>query len=72
MAEALKAVIDFFMAEVGTHRVAAIHDTANPSSGKVMAKAGMKFEGVIRQSGRNNQGIVDLAYYSILKSEWAE
>ena len=32
----------------------------------------MTFEGVIRQSGRNNQGIVDLAYYSILRSEWAE
>ena len=72
MAEALKAVIDFFMAEVGTNRVYARHDTGNPNSGKVMAKAGMTFEGVIRQSGRNNQGIVDLAYYSILRSEWAE
>ena len=72
MAEALKAVIDFFMAEVGANRVYARHDTANPNSGKVMAKAGMKFEGIIRQSGRNNQGIVDLAYYSILRSEWAE
>ena len=70
MAEALKAVIDFFMAEVGANRVYARHDTANPNSGKVMTKAGMKFEGILRQSGRNNQGIVDLAYYSILKSEW--
>ena len=72
MAEALKAVIDFFVAEVGTKRVYARHDTANPNSGKVMAKAGMTFEGVLRQSGRNNQGIVDLAYYSILKREWSE
>ena len=72
MAEALKAVIDFFMAEVGTNRVYARHDTANPNSGRVMVKAGMKFEGVLRQSGRNNQGIVDLAWYSILRSEWAE
>ena len=72
MAEALKAVIDFFMAEVGTNRVYARHDTANPNSGRVMKKAGMTFEGVIRQSGRNNQGIVDLAYYSILRSEWVE
>ena len=72
MAEALKAVIDFFMAEVGANRVYARHDTANPNSGKVMAKAGMKFEGILRQSGRNNQGIVDLAYYSILRSEWSK
>lgn len=72
MAEALKAVIDFFMAEVSTNRVCAFHDTANPNSGRVMAKAGMKFEGVLRQSDRNNQGIVDLACYSILKSEWFE
>ena len=71
MAEALKAVIDFFMAEVGANRIYARHDTANPNSGRVMKKAGMTFEGVLRQSGRNNQGIVDLAYYSILRSEWA-
>ena len=72
MAEALKAVIDFFMAEVGTNRVYARHDTANPNSGRVMVKAGMKFEAVLRQSGRNNQGIVDLACYSILRSEWSK
>ena len=70
MAEALKAVIEFFMAEVGTNRICAGHDTANPNSGKVMTKAGMKYEGVLRQSARNNQGIVDVASYSILKSEW--
>ena len=72
MAEALKAVIDIFMAEVGTNRVYARHDTANPNSGKVMAKAGMNYEGILRQSGKNNQGIVDLAYYSILRSEWSK
>ena len=72
MAEALKAVIDFFMAEVGANRVYARHDTANPNSGRVLVKAGMKFEAVLRQSGRNNQGIVDLAYYSILRSEWSK
>ena len=35
-----------------------------------MEKAGMSYEGTLRQSGRNNQGIVDLAHYSILKTEW--
>ena len=70
MAEALTAVIDFFMEQVGTNRILARHDTNNPNSGKVMKRAGMSYEGTLRQSGRNNQGIVDLAYYSILKTEW--
>ena len=72
MAEALKAVIDFFMSEVGTNRVFARHDTANPNSGRVMEKAGMKFEGILRRSALNNQGIVDSACYSILADEWRE
>ena len=70
MAEALEAVIDFFMEQVGTNRVSARHDANNPNSGKVMKKAGMSYEGTLRQAARNNQGIVDLACYSILKTEW--
>ena len=37
--------------------------------GRVMQKIGMKYEGTLRQSNRNNQGIVDSARYSILRSE---
>ena len=44
-------------------------DVNNPNSGRVMQKAGMKFEGILRQSGRNNQGIVDMAHYSIIKAD---
>ena len=70
MTEALKAVVDYFIGEVGMNRVCARHDVSNIGSGRVMQKAGMTYEGTLRQSGRNNQGIVDLAYYSILKEEW--
>lgn len=56
--------------EVGANRVCAKHDTNNPNSGKVMEKAGMKYEGTLRQCARNNQGIVDCAVYSILKEEY--
>lgn len=42
----------------------------NPNSGRVMQKIGMKYEGTLRQSGKNNQGIVDMAHYSVLKEEW--
>ena len=33
---------------------------------------GMKFEGTLRQSDHNNQGICDASYYGILRSEWEE
>ena len=70
--EAVKAVIDFFFNEVGANRIAARHDINNPNSGKVMKKAGMKYEGTLRQCDRNNQGIVDCAVYSIVRSEYGE
>ena len=31
----------------------------------------MTKDGVLRQGGRNNRGIVDTAVYSILREEWA-
>ena len=72
IAEAGKALISFFFEEVGVNRVYAKHATGNPNSGKAMQKMGMKYEGIIRQSGKCNQGIVDEVYYSILKNEYFE
>ena len=68
--EAMKEVMNFFFEEVGVNRIEAWHDTKNPNSGKVMMKCGMKYEGTMRSSDRNNQGICDAAYYALLKSEW--
>ena len=69
MSEALGAVIDFFLIEVGANRVEACHDPHNPHSGAVMAKCGMSFEGIQRQAGINNQGLCDLSWYGILASD---
>lgn len=69
MSEALIKVIGFLFETTDVNRIEAEHDTKNPNSGKVMAKAGMTFEGVLREAGYNNQGIVDVAYYSILRSD---
>ena len=66
--EALTEVIRFFMNEVGAGRVAACHDSNNPNSGKVMAAAGMEYEGTLRMADRNNQGICDAVYYAKVKS----
>ena len=70
MTEAVKAVIAYLIEEVGMNRVEARHDVNNPGSGRVMQKAGMTFEGVLRQASRNNTGLCDLAVYSILAEEY--
>lgn len=67
--EALKAVMNFFFDEVGANRVEARHDPRNPHSGMVMQKCGMTYEGTMRSSDRNNQGVCDMCWYAILKSE---
>lgn len=67
--EALKAVIDHLFDEVGMKRIESRHDPRNPNSGAVMKKCGMKYEGTLRRSDWNNQGICDAAYYSILSDE---
>lgn len=68
--EALKALISFFFDEVGLNCVNACHDANNPRSGRVMQKCGMKQEGIWRMGGKNNQGICDEVWYSILKEEY--
>ncbi len=68
--EALTAVIDFLFENTDVNRIEAIHDINNPNSGKVMKKCGMIFEGTHRQGSRNNTGLCDVNYYSILRNEW--
>lgn len=69
MSETLKAVMDFLFDEVGYHRVEAMHDPNNPNSGGVMKKCGMRYEGTLRMSDRNNLGICDACYYGLLANE---
>ena len=69
MPEAARAVLDYLFDEVGFNRVMAKHDVNNPKSGRAMQKIGMRYEGTQRQAGRNNQGLVDIALYAILKSD---
>lgn len=70
MSEALHAIIDFLFEEVGYECIQSRHDPRNKHSGEVMLKCGMTYEGTLRHSDWNNQGIVDACYYSILKSEY--
>lgn len=72
VAEALKKVIYYLFDVVNANRIEAGYDSNNPNSGRVMEKVGMKKEGVLRQAGRNNQGLFDLVFCSILRHEWLE
>lgn len=69
MPEALRVVMNYLFDEALINRIAAIHDVNNPKSGRVMQKAGMLKEGVLRQAGRNNQGVCDLVCYAALRSD---
>lgn len=67
--EALQAVITFLFDEVGMQRIESRHDPRNSNSGAVMKKCGMQYEGTMRNSDWNNQGICDASYYAVLSEE---
>ena len=69
MPEALRAVIDYLFDVVGANRIAACHDVNNPRSGRVMDKAGMKPEGILRGAGKNNRGICDEAWHAMIRRD---
>ena len=70
MTEAVARLLRFMILEVGFNRISGGHQADNPASGKVMAKAGMKYEGTLRQDYANNDGtIVDSILYSMIKQD---
>lgn len=68
MTEATIAVIDYLFGNTDTTRITAKHNTENPASGSVMRKAGMQYEGTLRQYSTSNHGIEDICVYSILRA----
>jgi [ribosomal protein S5]-alanine N-acetyltransferase len=68
--EAFAAVIKFLMDEVKVNRIESRHDPRNPYSGKVMEKCGLRYEGTLKESDINNQGICDAAWYALLRKEY--
>ena len=69
--EALYHVIRFLLFDVGYNRVDAGHFIDNPASGRVMEKAGMKYEGTLRQSHFNwkTGAFIDTKVYGIIKED---
>jgi len=73
MTEALKEVIKFFIEEVELNVVYAECTSDNIASKRVMEKAGMNLEGVLKNriTDRNNT-VKDLLSYSITKDDYNE
>lgn len=69
--EALRRVIEYFLNDCGFYLVEAKHLSANPASGRVMEKAGMKKEAILRKRMLNKvtKELDDIVYYSITKDE---
>jgi RimJ/RimL family protein N-acetyltransferase len=67
--EAAKALIRYAFDDLGMHRVFAEHMVRNPGSGRVMQKAGMTYEGTLRQHVKKWDTYEDLAVYGILRSD---
>jgi len=68
--EATAAIIDYAFGELKLNRVFAEHFGGNPGSGRVMQKAGMTYEGTLRQHHQKWGEFVDVVVYSILRIEW--
>ena len=69
MTEALTAVLRHLFS-LGYNRVEANHYIENPASGRVMEKAGMQYEGLIRDGGKDGTGrLRDVKQYAILQRD---
>lgn len=69
--EALRAVVEFGFRHMNIHKISAAHNIDNPASGKVIVKAGMIKEGIIRHMIRNSKNqYKDCAVYGILQEDY--
>lgn len=69
--EAARAVIDAaFRADRDLNKVRAMADSRNVASQRVLEKAGMTREGVLRQNRLVRGEAVDEVWYGLLRSEW--
>jgi ribosomal-protein-alanine N-acetyltransferase len=69
--EALYYVLRYLINEVGYNRIQGGHLVDNHASGRVMEKAGMKYEGTLRQDTVNwkTGKLIDSKIYSIIKND---
>ena len=70
--EALAAVARWALTEGGIQRAWLTTNTDNAASARVAEKVGFRREGTLRRAGREDDGLHDLAIYSLLDDELPE
>jgi ribosomal-protein-alanine N-acetyltransferase len=70
MTEAVRKVIGYGFRVKGLNRIQAVCDVPNIGSARVLEKAGMTFEGILREYIIHNGTPRSVKMYSILKNEW--
>jgi ribosomal-protein-alanine N-acetyltransferase len=70
MTEALREVVRFGFEQMGLNRIQATCLVRNVASYRVMEKAGMAFEGVLREYAFAKGRFEDLKMYSVIRKEW--
>jgi len=70
MTEAVKELIRLGFEKLMFDRIQAMCEVANAASARVMEKAGMQFEGVLRNYIQHQGKPLDMKMYSIIRQEW--
>jgi [ribosomal protein S5]-alanine N-acetyltransferase len=68
--EACHAVVDHGLGRLALARLHASHLVRNPASHRVLEKAGLRTEGILRRAMRKWDRLEDLCHHSILPDEW--
>jgi ribosomal-protein-alanine N-acetyltransferase len=70
VSEAAKGLIDYFFSNSDLIRIEARCRLPNLASARVMEKAGMKFEGILRKQIFSKGEHRDMKIYSIIRDDW--
>jgi RimJ/RimL family protein N-acetyltransferase len=68
--DAARTAVRFSFEHLGLNRIWSYYMVRNPASGRVLAKVGMKREGLLRQHVRKNEVFEDVVARGLLREEW--
>lgn len=70
--EAARRLVEFAFTQLQLNRVTSMHYRGNPASGLVMQRAGLSYEGTLRQHVLVRGTYHDCLTYGILRGEWEQ
>jgi len=68
--ESAHHILNYGFKVLGLNKIFACHMTRNPSSGRIIQKIGMKYEGCLRQCIKKWDNYEDMNFYGILRNEY--